>query len=425
MYWRRVIDFILDKWRQDMTSVRRTVIVVIGFAACTAIAGPVSMRCWANPMRQAQASQGATQKQVGTIKAISGNSITLTTDAGTSVNVQVEEATRMVRVAPGQTDLKGATAIRLEDLEAGDRILVRGKASDDSRSIIAAVIIAMRGSDVQAKQERERQDWQKRGIGGLVSAVDPASGTITISFTAAGGKKSVAIRATNATVFRRYALGSVKFDEAKPSSISEIKPGDQLRARGNRNADNTELAAEEVVSGDFENIAGTIASINTGANTLTVKDLISKRNVTVKIAADSQVRKMSQQMAQMIATRLKGGTAGGAPNGAGGASGQPKSANANGAQGERPGGMGSRGGGADFQQILHRMTPVGLSDLQKGDAVMIVSTVGSNSGAGTAITLLAGGEPILQASPAGQLMVLTPWSLGGSQSGEDTGGSPQ
>jgi hypothetical protein len=409
-----------------MASVKSTCILVIGFAACTALLGPVSIRCWANPMRQAQASQAATQKQVGTIKAISGNSITLATDAGTTVNVQVEETTRMVRVAPGQTDLKGATAIHLEDLEAGDRILVRGKASDDSTSIIAAVIIAMRGSEVQAKQERERQDWQKRGIGGLVNAVDPASGTITISFTAAGGKKSVAIHTTSATVFRRYALGSVKFDDAKPSSIRGIKPGDQLRARGNRNADNTEFAAEEVVSGAFENIAGTIASIDTGANTLTVKDLISKRNVTVKIAADSQVRKMPQQVAQMIAGRLKGGAAGGTPNGAGGASGQPASANPNGAQGERRGGgMGSRGGGADFQQILNRMPPVGLSDLQKGDAVMIVSTVGSNSGAETAITLLAGVEPILQASPAGQLMMLTPWSLGGSQSGEDTGGLPQ
>lgn len=411
-----------------MASSRRAIRVVIGLAGFVllVIAGWASAVCYADSVFRGQtASPSGTEKQVGTIKAISTNSITLATDAGTSVNVQVEDATRMMRVAPGQKDLKGAVAIHLTDLQIGDRVLVFGKASGDSKSIIAGVIIAMKSLDVQAKQEQESQDWQKRGIGGLVSAMDPTSGTITISFTAAGAKKSVAIHTTSSTVFRRYAPDSVKFDDAKPSSIREIKPGDQLRARGNRSADNTEFAAEEIVSGAFENIAGTIVSIDASANTLTVKDLISKRNVTVKIASDSQVRKLPERMAQMIAVRLKGGSPGGAPNGSGGAPSQPQPTSASSAAGGRPGGMGARGGAPDFQQILNRMPSAGISDLQKGDAVMIVSTQGSNSGAVTAITLLAGVEPILQASPGGQIMMLTPWSLGGSQGGEDTGGSPQ
>jgi Domain of unknown function (DUF5666) len=412
-----------------MGSSRRTILdLFIAYAACMALIRPASVVCFADSIPQAQAApQSGAEKQVGTVKAISGNSITLTTDGGASINIQVQEATRMVRVAPGKTDLKAATTIHLQDLQTGDRILVRGKPSDDSKSIVAAVIIAMKGSDVQAKQEQEQQDWQKRGIGGLVSAVDPGSGTITISFSAAGTKKSVAIHTTGATVFRRYAPDSVKFDDAKPSSIAEIKPGDQLRARGNRSADNTEFAADEIVSGAFQNIAGTIASIDTAANTLTVKDLISKRNVVVKISTDSQVRKLPQQMAQMIAMRLKG--AGGGSSGPGGASGQPQPASANGGGGNRSGGFGANrpGGAPDFQQMLNRMPPAGLSDLQKGDAVMIVSTEGSDSGAVTAITLLAGVEPILEASPGGaQMMTLSPWSLGGSQGGDDTGGgSPQ
>ena len=405
-----------------MASRARGIRLLLRFAGLIAVAALASVCCCADSGFQA-ASQSGAEKQVGTIKAVSANSIILTTDGGASVNVEVADTTRMVRIAPGQTDLKGATAIHLSDLQTGDRILVRGKPSDDSKSIVAAVIIAMKSSDVQAKQEQERQDWQKRGIGGLISAVDPTSGTITISFTTAGAKKSVAIHTTSATVFRRYAPDSVKFDDARPSSIREIKPGDQLRGRGNRNADNTEFAAEEIVSGAFENIAGTIASIDPSENTLTVKDLISKRDVTVKIASDSQVRKLPQQVAQMIAMRLKGGGPGGASNGSGGAPSQPQPTSAGSATGGRPGGMGARAGAADFQQLLNRIPAAGISDLQKGDAVMIVSTEGSNSSAVTAITLLAGVEPILQASPGVQM--LTPWSLGGSQGGEDTGGSPQ
>ena len=49
---------------------------------------------------------------------------------------------------------------------------------------------------------------------------------------------------------------------------------------------------------------------------------------------------------------------------------------------------------------------------------MIVSTEGAEGGAVTAITLLAGVEPILQSS--GGQSILSPWSLGGAPGG-DTG----
>jgi len=73
----------------------------------------------------------------------------------------------------------------------------------------------------------------------------------------------------------------------------------------------------------------------------------------------------------------------------------------------------SRSGGApDFQQMLGRMPAVSLADLQKGDAVMIVSTEGTALSGGTVVTLLSGVESILQAAPtASQATMLTPWSL--------------
>jgi len=74
-------------------------------------------------------------------------------------------------------------------------------------------------------------------------------------------------------------------------------------------------------------------------------------------------------------------------------------------------------GSPDLQQILARMPAVAIADLQKGDAVMIVSTQGTESGGVTAITLLAGVEPILQ-SKGSQAMILSPWSLGGGGGGD-------
>ncbi|MGA9566847.1 MAG: hypothetical protein WBS19_15080, partial [Candidatus Korobacteraceae bacterium] len=135
----------------------------------------------------------AQAKAVGQIKSISGETLTLTTDDGKSVSVSLADGVRVVRIAPGQTDLKNATPITPQDLQVGDRVLVRGKASDDAKSLAASAVIVMKGSDVAAKQQQEKDDWQKRGIGGLVSEVDPAAGTVTISVTTLAGSKKVLI----------------------------------------------------------------------------------------------------------------------------------------------------------------------------------------------------------------------------------------
>jgi hypothetical protein len=135
------------------------------------------------------------------------------------------------------------------------------------------------------------------------------------------------------------------------------------------------------------------------------------------------LRKLPAEFAQRIATRLKGAAAAGIPGAAAamGASEENKRQTdtaQSGGGGMGPGGSGPgrgsrNGGSADIQQILSRIPPSNLADLQKGDVVMVVSTNGDSSGTVNAITLLAGVEPILTAAPnATQAMMLSPWSLG-------------
>ena len=137
-----------------------------------------------------------------------------------------------------------------------------------------------------------------------------------------GANRSIAVHITKDTILRRYAPGSVKFDDAKPArQRMHIKAGDQLRARGTRSADGSEVSAEEVVSGAFRNIAGTIKAIDPASNTMTVQDAIGKSAVVVKVSSDSQMKKLPPEMAQRIAMRLKG-TAGGGNGDQPGANGQ-------------------------------------------------------------------------------------------------------
>jgi hypothetical protein len=343
---------------------------------------------------------------VGVVKTVNGNRIALAPDTGAEITVVVQDSTRMLRVAPGQS-LKEATPIHVQDITAGDRIAVRGTPVDDGKSIQAASVILMKQEDIAAKQEREREDWQKHGVGGLVSAVDPAAGTVTISNLAAG-QKSVVVRISKDTRILRYAPNSVKFDDARPGTLDQIKPGDQLRARGERNAESNEVAAVELVFGSFRNVAGRITSLDPSQNTIVVMDLLSKKPVTVKIGADSQARKLPPMVAQRMAMRLKG-TAPGAAPGAGAEAGRMP---AGGGPGGTPGGP-RPGGAPDLQQLLNRLPSVTVAEMQKGDAVMMVATQGASSSEVSAITLLTGVEPILTASPSA-MTVLSPWSLGES-----------
>lgn len=363
---------------------------------------------------------------LGTITAIDGTTLTVKTDAGETHQVEVPASTQIKRIEPGQKDLSSATAIQFGDLANGDRVLVRLDPNSTGATPQAAMIVAIKQADVAAKQQQEREEWQRNGVGGLVKSVDPASGVIVLTAGAGPTTKTVTVHTTKATALKRYAPGSVRFDDAQPAPLDAIHTGDQLRARGQKNADGTDLTADAVVSGSFRNISGTVTSVDAGNSSLVVKDLATKKQVTIHVTHDSQMRRLPDRMAEMLAARLKGGAAGGQGRGNGGtpAGGAQQAGatagSANGASAQQAGNGGGRGqwagqnggpggAGGDPQQMLNRAPAIQLSDLQKGEAVMLVSTEGSSEM--TAITLLAGVEPLLQA-PASQNL-LSNWSMGG------------
>ncbi len=415
-------------------------------AASVAVILVVPSYAWTQDVTSKPASStapAAVAKAVGTIKTIQADSITVSSESGGEVTAKLTGSTKIQRVPPGETTLKNATTLEAQDLQPGDRVLVRGQASGASgdgsaQTITALSVIVMKQSDLSAKQQKERDDWQKRGVDGLVTKVDAATGVITISSGAASTSKSVAVHITKDTILRRYAPDSVKFDDAKPAPVDRIKAGDQLRARGTRSADGNEFNAEEIVSGAFRNIAGTIKAIDTAANTITVQDAISKSEVAVKISSGSQIKKLPPEMAQRIAMRFKGGSAGSgtgagdhpAPTGqnapdktVGDADKDKDKDKGAGVQNARQGGGAQGGNGApDFQRMLGRLPNSALTDLKKGDAVIILSTEGSDSAAVTAITLVSGVEAILTAAPSRSASsLLSPWTLSGGGGGEGEG----
>ncbi len=382
------------------------------------------------PAAMAQAPVAAGRVQ-GTVKTISGSTITVVADAGGATStVTVADGARIQQSA----DLKTVSPSTLDQLAVGDKVLMMGTAGDGG-SFSANRVIMIKSAAIAERNQSSQADWAKRGSGGIVKSVDPAAKTVTIS----SGARTITLNTTGTTVFRRYAPGSVKFEDAKPGTLADLQPGDQLRVRGDKTPDGTSVAAEEVVSGSFTNLSGTIVSVNAAANSLVIKDLATKKNATVLVSDASDVRNLPPEMAARFAPRPAGGAGGargggagapaggGAPAGDAAAGGAPGGAPAGGGRPGGPGGAGGpgggfggrgpggRGGAGDLAALIPRLPKATLADFKNGQALMIVAS-GSAAGPVTAVTVLSGVEPLLT-GPAGSGMSISPWSLGGGAGG--------
>ena len=422
------VNFVEDGMTVGTAHVRRP---VRGVAVAAMLLGLVGMTASVRGVGQTAPAAPATasaSSQRGTVKGLAGSTLTLTTDAGKEVTVTVGDGARIVQIAPGSTDLKTATAIKLVDIAAGDRVLVTGKAADAAGALTATRVVLMKSADIAEKRTAQQADWNRRGSGGIVSAVDAATGALTVT----NGAKKTQILTTGTTIFRRYAGDSVKFEDAQPGTLAQIQPGDQVRVRGAKSEDGASIQAEEIVSGSFRNLAGTVVSAS--ADTVTLKDLATKKNVVVKVTANSNFRKLPPQAAAMFAMRAKGGA--GAPGGEGAGGGHGASTGSPGGEGgpgqRGPGGPGGPGAGGpgggrgnlDLSQMIARLPEGSLTELKAGDALMIVAS--QTGGTTTAITMLSGVEAILAASPTGSAPAVTisPFGFGGGAP-EGGGGAPQ
>ena len=158
---------------------------------------------------------------LGDVVAVDASSkqIFVKTDAGAVVIVSVSDTTKIVKNPPGEKQLDKAVPYTLAQIAAGDRVLALGKLSDDGKPLAAprAVVVNTK-AEISAKQTAERAEWQKRGVVGVVSAVNADAKEITIQTRTPEGPKPVVISASAPAVkLTRYAPDSIKFADRKPA----------------------------------------------------------------------------------------------------------------------------------------------------------------------------------------------------------------
>lgn len=367
-----------------------TTILLLSFLTAFVVGSAMAQSGEPAPKSQAQTAQPPQQKAdpaitptrvVGEVMAINPatKQLTVKTDAGSKVAVIVNDKTAYLRVPPGEKNLEKAVGITLADMEVGDKVYARGKVADDKSTISTIQVIVMSKADIATKQAREREEWQRRSIAGIVTALNPEKKELTVRARLVDGVQLVIVSAGEEVKFRRYAQNSNKFSDAKPSSFAELKVGDQVRTLGDKSPDGSRFTAQEIISGAFRAVGGTITAIDPQTNEIKIAQIGDRQPITVIINQDSKLRRLPPDIADALAKAI-------APAGTSAPSRPPA-----------PADQAMNKGKKTIQEELEQQPQLSLADIKVGEGIIISSTAGGNNARLTAITLVAGADPLLKA----------------------------
>jgi hypothetical protein len=336
----------------------------------------------------------------GDVASIGGGRIVLQTKDGARIEIVLSDKTEYIRLSPENPSLKTATAANISDIGVGDKVAITGMFAADRKSMPARAVFLMTKSDIAQKQNKEREEWRTRGITGQVAAVNPQTKEITVSSRGfAGERKTVLTPKDNADI-RRYAADSVDYNEAKTSSLGEIKVGDSIRALGEKGDDGATLKAEKIVTGAFQTVGGTIMAIDAAKNEITINNIQTKKPLTIVLGKNTVLKQFPAEAAQRMA-QFQAMQSGGVMPGQGAA--RPAQANQNGG-GQQNAGQAqnpnrTRQGGGNIDDMLERFPTISINDLKVGEMIAVSSTKNQNAAAVervNAIKLLSGVEPFLK-----------------------------
>jgi hypothetical protein len=204
-----------------------------------------------------------------------------------------------------------------------------------------------------------------------------------------GQATTLKVTPKNEIKYLRYSPDSVRYSDALTSSFSEINKDDMIHALGDRGEDGTSFKAEEILTGAFQTVAGTVKSVDAEKNEVTISDLKTKKDITIVIKDTSLLKKFPKEDAQRLAgfqAMMQGGGGGVRPP-----------------QGQGRGDGTRQGGGMgrmDINDMLNRFPTIKVSDLTVGEMIAVSSPKGTDETRITAIKLLAGVEPFLTMAAA-------------------------
>lgn len=331
------------------------------------------------------------QNLIGQVTSIdrTGGKITIQTDAKTSVTITFNDKTAYRRVLPGQTSLEKADRITFSDINIGDRVLIPGGVTSDQTPVRQIIVMARAAIDAQRDEEAEKR--KARTINGRITAVNQENKEIAIQTRRSGEVETFTIVSTPNVKFLRYAPDSLKVSEAVAGSFTDLRVGDFVRAVGDRSADGLRFNAEELVSGAFSRMVGTISEINANRGEVVIKNGQTGQLMTVSLGKNTTFRRIPSDVAKILKSRFERDPRGGNQRGSGASNRQPQP-QTNQRQNTDDGGQRAN---QSPRRLFENLPLITVTDLKKGDAVMIIASTSGNARM-TAVSVTSGDGDLQQ-----------------------------
>lgn len=352
---------------------------------------------------------------IGTIEKIdtAAKSFALKTDKGEEPTVKFDDRTQFLMLPAGEKDTKKATRAAAADVSAGDRVIARMRA-DDTTGLPAVFVYFEKKTDLAQLKKKTDDEWQTQSVYGTVKSVDPAAKKIVIAARGGfGPPKDMTLDASGSVEFERFSLTSGKY-EPSSAGLTPIQTGDQVRLIGQKNADQTEIKLEAIQSATFKSLPVTVKSVDTAAGTIAATDLTTKKPITINVKPDTQLKRLDDATALLMARRLnptfqndtgRGGRGGRGQGGNPSTGGQAPATGTQTTGVSAFAGRGGQGGGgrggrnADPNKLLDQQPTIELADLKAGEPVVVTGGPSSDMATLTATSVVAGVDPILRAAP--------------------------
>jgi hypothetical protein len=345
---------------------------------------------------------------IGTIEKVDTGAKTLAmkTDKGEESKIKFDDRTQFLMLPAGEKDTKKAARATAGDVGPGDRVIARMKQEDTTGA--AVFLYFSKQADLAQRRKKTAEEWQTQAIEGTVKSIDPAAKQIVIAVRGGfGPAKDMTLDASGSVEYQRYDPDTAKY-EPSSAGITAIQEGDRVKVLGQKNADQTVIKLEAAASGSFRTVPVQIKSIDAATKTIAGTDLATKKPITIVVRGDTMLKKLDDDTALLMARRLnptfqqeggRGGRGnrggGGAPAAAGDGAGRGNFAGRGG-----QGGAGGRGGrNADPSKLLETQPTIEFADLKAGEPVVVTGASSNDTSKLTAMSLVAGVDPILRAAP--------------------------
>jgi hypothetical protein len=227
------------------------------------------------------------------------------------------------------------TQIRAADLNSGDLVCVHGGEGDTPPQL--SVVLR---TDLHRAQDNFLVEWQRNSVFGILSSIDVKGRTFVVNpLPRSANDGPIRVSLPGSVQLRAVPPGARRIQESTSFRLEDLRPGEAVYVRGARPGDGANMTASLVLHGGYRGILGTLAEVRVMSSVLRIREFGTGRLLDMKVAS-GEVYRTTENITHPMRVETASGVV---------------------------------------------LAPVGLADLQTGDAILIVGKIADGASEGEGV----------------------------------------